>query len=223
MASERWPFPMPTALSTSNTATHQGPAPRTAPETAIVVNVSDITDNPLPYAERLEHRDGDSIDLVVIHCTELPDLETAREYGERIMYPESATGNSGHFYIGRSGRIEQWVPLNRVAHHVRGYNERSVGIELVNRGRHPEWFDSRCQVMTEPYPLAQLNSLIGLVLLLKHELPGLTRISGHENLDRSLVAATDKPELLVYRKKDPGPLFPWKELLPVVGLEMLTP
>ncbi|NNK33448.1 MAG: N-acetylmuramoyl-L-alanine amidase [Xanthomonadales bacterium] len=186
------------------------------------MNVSDISNHPLPYIDRLERREPEVIDLVVVHCTELPDLETAREYGKRVMYPETATGNSGHFYIERSGRIEQWVPVERVAHHVRGHNEHSIGIELVNRGRHPDWFHSRQQAMSEPYPLAQLNSLIGLVLLLKRELPGLKRISGHENLDRSLVPATDDPKLLVYRKKDPGPLFPWKELLPVVGLEMFT-
>ena len=71
---------------------------------------------------------------MVIHATELPDMETAREYGERIHHDESRTGNSGHFYIDRDGRIEQWVPLDRVAHHVRGHNRDSVGIELVNGG-----------------------------------------------------------------------------------------
>lgn len=186
------------------------------------MNVSDIAFDPLPYVDRLETRERESIDLVVIHCTELPDLPSAREFGERVMYPESGTGNSGHFYVERSGGIEQWVPIDRVAHHVRGHNETSIGIELENLGRHPDWFDSRRQAMTEPYPLPQLNALIGLILLLKQELPGLRRISGHEHLDRSLVPATDKPELLVYRKKDPGPLFPWKEILPVLGLEMFT-
>ena len=186
------------------------------------MNVSDIAFDPLPYVDRLESREQESIDLVVIHCTELPDLQTAREFGEHVMYPESGTGNSGHFYIERSGGIEQWVPIDRAAHHVRGHNTTSIGIELVNLGRYPDWFDSRRQVMTEPYPLPQLNALIGLILLLKQELPRLRRISGHENLDRSLVPATDKPELLVYRKKDPGPLFPWKEILPVLGLEMFT-
>ncbi len=97
----------------------------------------DIRQRPLPYVERLENRYTDEIDLVVIHCTELPDLAMARVYGEREHYPETRTGNSGHFYIDRDGRIEQWVPLDRVAHHVRGFNPHSIGIELVNNGRYP--------------------------------------------------------------------------------------
>ena len=36
----------------------------------------------LPYESRLEQRPLSQVDLVVIHCTELPDLATAREYGE---------------------------------------------------------------------------------------------------------------------------------------------
>ena len=83
------------------------------------------------------------ISLVVIHCTELPDLPMARSYAERIHYPTSATGNCGHFYVDRDGAVEQWVPLDRTAHHVRGFNRQSVGIELVNSGRYPDWLDSR--------------------------------------------------------------------------------
>ena len=83
----------------------------------------------LEYAHRLDAREPGEIDLVVLHCTELPDLGTAREYGERIHYPSSRTGNAGHYYIDRDGRTEQWVPLDRVAHHVRGHNRNSVGIE----------------------------------------------------------------------------------------------
>jgi N-acetylmuramoyl-L-alanine amidase len=96
----------------------------------------------LPYASLLESRPLEDIDLLVVHCTELPDLEIAREYGERVIYPKTGTGNSGHYYIDRDGTTEVWVPSIRVAHHVRGYNHRSVGIELVNAGRYPNWFHS---------------------------------------------------------------------------------
>ena len=40
---------------------------------------------PLPYEERLAQRPDAQVDLVVIHCTELPDMATAREYGERAL------------------------------------------------------------------------------------------------------------------------------------------
>ncbi|MEJ2534352.1 MAG: N-acetylmuramoyl-L-alanine amidase [Gammaproteobacteria bacterium] len=178
---------------------------------------------PLRYADRLVARDAGRIDLAVIHCTELPDLEMAREYGERIHYAATGTGNAGHFYVDRDGTTEQWVPLARVAHHVRGWNERSVGIELVNRGRYPDWLHSQRQQMTEPYTEAQLDALLALLRTLRERLPGLRFIAGHEVLDRDTVPASDDPERLVRRKRDPGPLFPWERVLAASGLEPLNP
>ena len=179
-----------------------------------------IVCNHLPYVARLESREPDAIDLAVIHCTELPDLATARKFGEEIHYPDSGTGNSGHYYIEQNGEIEQWVPDDRIAHHVRGFNERSIGIELDNKGRYPSWLDSRQQKMTERYTLPQLNSLIGLLTRLSMLLPSLQWIAGHEDLDRTRVPSTDNPAVLVNRKMDPGPQFPWKEIIPLINLEV---
>lgn len=176
--------------------------------------------NPLSYVERLDTRTPDSIRRVVIHATELPDLAVAREYGERIHHDESRTGNSGHFYIDRDGRIEQWVPLQRVAHHVRGHNEDSVGIELVNRGRWPDWYDSRHQEWEEAYPEAQIQALIELIGELERDLPGLAEIAGHDQLDHDWVEASDDSEVLVRRKMDPGPTFPWTRVLSATGLRL---
>ena len=175
----------------------------------------------LPYVDALEAREPAAVDLVVIHCTELPDLTTARQYGERIHHADSGTGNSGHFYVERSGKIEEWVPVERVAHHVRGYNPRSVGIELVNCGRYPDWFDSRGQHMREPYPEAQIQGLLTLLSHLRAALPELRWIAGHEALDTARVAASDRPELSVPRKMDPGPLFPWPRILAGCPLKLL--
>ena len=172
----------------------------------------------LPYVGALAAREARDIHRVVIHCTELPDLATAREYGERIHYAESGTGNSGHYYIDRDGAVEEWVPPDRVAHHVRGHNGNSIGIELVNRGRFPEWFDSRRQAMDEPYTGAQIDALIALLRHLADRLPALTAIAGHEDLDREEVEASDDPGLRVRRKRDPGPLFPWAEVLGAIPL-----
>ena len=158
----------------------------------------------------------------MIHCTELPDLATAREFGEHIHHVESATGNSGHYYIDRSGRIEEWVPPGRVAHHVRGYNKRSIGIELVNLGRYPDWFDSRSQDMTEPYPEAQIDSLVQLLRELRRRLSDLRWLAGHEALDGGQVPASDDARRMVRRKRDPGPLFPWPAVLQAAGLELFV-
>ena len=142
--------------------------------------------------QRLENREITGITLVVVHCTELPDLATARDWGEKIIYPESSTGNSGHYYIDRDGRIEQWVPLDRIAHHVRSFNQHSIGIELVNTGRYPNWFDSRHQQMCEIYPPVQIRSLTALLDYLSETLPGLNSIAGHADLDTGMKLSTDQ-------------------------------
>ena len=186
------------------------------------MKTTDLTD-PLPYADRLDSRTMESIDLVVIHCTELPDLVAARKFGERVRYPESGTGNSGHFYLEEDGKLHQWVPIDRVAHHVRGYNERSIGIELCNPGRYPEWFDSRNQLMKQAYTDAQLNKLSLLLDELASTLPALRRICGHQDLDKEKVPASDDPSVLIRRKCDPGPLFPWPDVLAATRLEFFDP
>jgi len=155
---------------------------------------------------------------VVIHCTELPDLAMARKFGEKVMHMDSQTGNSGHFYIDRDGSIEEWVPLNRVAHHVKGVNLKSIGIELVNNGRYPDWFHSGCQQMTEPYPTNQVEALIVLLNELTEKLPRLALIAAHEDLDTDLVAADDNPGVLISRKLDPGIHFPWQDVLSEISL-----
>jgi len=167
---------------------------------------------PLGYEQRLPDRDPASIVLVVIHCTELPDLETAREYGERIHYPESRTGNAGHFYITRRGKTECWIDPARIAHHAAGFNDRSIGIELVNLGRYPNWYHSNSQTPRQPYTPSQTAALIGLLQHLKSLYPGLTLIAGHQDLDQREIPAEDDQSVMISRKIDPGPLFPWQQI-----------
>ena len=182
--------------------------------------------DPLPYENRLESRPLSAVDLVVIHCTELPDLATARQYGERLLYPApdaaGGTGNSGHYYVDRDGSVHCYVSPERIAHHTRGYNPRSIGIELVNIGRYPDWLDSRRQAMEEDYAAAQIESLIGLLNSLQAQIPSLKLIAGHEDLDTAEVEASDDPARKVRRKRDPGPKFPWPRVLEAIALRHLT-
>jgi N-acetylmuramoyl-L-alanine amidase len=180
-----------------------------------------VHDQPLPYVERLALRRSADIDLVVIHCTELPDLATARRYGEQARYA-SGTGNSGHYYIDYDGSVYRYVADERVAHHTRGYNERAIGVELTNRGRWPDWLDSRHQRMDEPYTEAQIERLLALLQQLRAEHATLRWVAGHEDLDTAEVPASDDAAQRVRRKRDPGPLFPWARLS-ASGLERLQP
>ena len=185
-----------------------------SPDIAIILQ-------PLPYVELLEKRPLSLIDLVVMHCTELPDMTMAREYGERVLY-ETGTGASGHYYIDRDGSIYEYVNPVHTANHTRGYNPRSVGIEMVNIGRYPDWLDSANQIMTETYTAKQISVLKKLLLHIKLECQNLKFIAGHEDLDVAMVAASDDADKQVFRKRDPGPHFPWQEILAAVELKQIT-
>ena len=181
-----------------------------------------LTVSLLPYDGLLDERPRSQVDLVVIHCTDLPELAMAREFGERVHY-DSGTGNSGHFYVDRDGSVHQYVSVERIAHHVRGYNARAIGIELVNTGRYPDWLAAGNQHMREPYPGPQIAGLIALLHTLQAELPSLRFIAGHEDLDTTRVPASDDAEVLVQRKLDPGPRFPWERVMASTPLQRLHP
>ena len=178
--------------------------------------------DPLPYEARLEARPLSQVDLVIIHCTEVPDLATARVFGEKVLYEGSGTGNSGHFYIDRDGSLHRYVAVDRIANHTRGYNPRSIGIELVNTGRYPRWYDADHQAMDEPYTAAQVDTLVALLRRLAAEHASLRWIAGHEDLDTAMVEASDDASVQVRRKRDPGPLFPWPHVLANVPLQRLN-
>ena len=170
------------------------------------------------YDKRLDNRSTTSIELIVVHCTESPDLNSALEAAEEVKYKTSGTGDVAHYYIDRKGGIVQIVGNDRVANHTTGHNPASIGIELVNRGRFPNWHGSKHQVMSEPYTDAQIRSLTQLVLHLKKIMPSIQKIAGHDELDLRMVPATDDPSIQVRRRVDPGPMFPWDKIISAVQL-----
>ncbi len=177
----------------------------------------------IPTISGLESRSLNEINAIVIHATELPTLAKARQFAEEIHYLGSQTGNSGHFYIDTDGSVECWVTPERVAHHVKGYNRPSIGIELVHPGRYPNWLSSEHQSWETPYPDAQIEALIALINQLHVRLPGLHHIAGHDEIDRDWIEASDDPTKKVRRKLDPGPTFPWPEVYAKTPLTPLIP
>lgn len=171
-----------------------------------------IIEHLLPYNDRLETRDTSELELIVLHCTELPTLQMAREFGERIVLQETKTGFSGHYYIDRDGKTYCYISDDRVARHVIGFNLKSIGIELVNLGRYPNWFHSNHQNCTEHYTPEQIGSVQNLLRLLKARYPRIQKIARHSDLDTNWIPAEDDPGVKIRRKVDPGPLFPWDDL-----------
>ena len=106
---------------------------------------------------------------------------------------------SCHYLIDKKGKIIQMVPENKTAWHAGksmwknfiNLNEKSIGIELVNKGH---------KFGYENYSVNQINSLIKLCKLLKRKYDLKTEnFLGHS-------------DIAPLRKKDPGEKFPWKKL-----------
>ncbi|MGK5546152.1 N-acetylmuramoyl-L-alanine amidase [Streptomyces sp. URMC 127] len=170
-------------------------------------------DHLVTWYHRLPERRLDTITTVVLHATELPDFEEALLVADKsARESESGRGVCGHLYVDRDGTVHQLVPLERVAQHVAGHNTPSIGIELINRGRYPRWFDAGHQTPAEPFPPAQVQALKDVLRTLRGACPRLSDLYRHSDLDTALVPAADRPEVKVRRRIDPGPLFPWADV-----------
>uniref|UniRef100_A0A914E0H5 N-acetylmuramoyl-L-alanine amidase n=1 Tax=Acrobeloides nanus TaxID=290746 RepID=A0A914E0H5_9BILA len=182
-----------------------------------------VIDNFVSYVDKLPKRDTSTIDLIVVHFTEECDLDHARQTMNTVVYSDG-TGNSGHYIIDRDGTVYRYVPEDREAWHVINYNGRSIGIETVNMGRYPDYFDSRVQLTIEPYLEPIIDNLVALINQLKTQFPSIKYISGHNDLDVTYINSTDDPGCTKVRTKvDPGPMFPWEKVVKAVGLQRYQP
>lgn len=149
--------------------------------------------------------EGAVVSLVVLHNISLPPGEFAGDAVERfflnrldpVEHPYFATiaglEVSAHFFIRRSGRVQQFVACDARAWHAgqsswqgrSNCNDFSVGIEL-------EGTDD------QPYAEAQYEALDELIEALRARYP-VEAIAGHCHV---------APE----RKTDPGPAFDWARL-----------
>jgi N-acetylmuramoyl-L-alanine amidase len=137
---------------------------------------------------------GAPVDFLILHYTGMPTAEGALA---RLCDPAAKV--SAHYTIDEDGTVYRHVPEEKRAWHagvscwagLRGLNDRSIGIELVNPGHE---FGYRA------FPEAQIAALIELArgILQRHRIPP-ARVLGHSDI---------APE----RKMDPGELFPWPRL-----------
>jgi N-acetylmuramoyl-L-alanine amidase len=153
---------------------------------------------------------------VVVHATGGPSCDSARAFhsgttGGIVKYfQRRSDGASIHYVVGRDGEIVSMVPEDEVAGHVRGHNQDTIGIELVNDG------DG-----ADPFATLQLQAASALVadLLDRYEL-GPDALVGHTHLDTrhfqcqglSLMASVSG----IKQSQDPGAAFPWDAFRPAV-------
>ena len=153
-----------------------------------------IVEHPSPNHDS---REGQAIDILLLHYTGMPSGEAALE---RLCDPNAEPGRvSAHYCIEEDGRIYRLVPEERRAWHAgvsswagaSNINARSIGIELVNPGHE---FGYR------PFPEPQMLSLIALArdILARNAIPP-GRVIGHS-------------DVAPLRKEDPGELFDWPRL-----------
>ena len=90
------------------------------------------------------------------------------------------------------------------ASHAIGWNQRSIGIELVNNGDH-----------RDPFPQVQLDALVRLAREIRRRHPAiaLARVLRHSDVDHTnFPAAEFGVGCTAFRRKlDPGDAFPWDE------------
>jgi N-acetyl-anhydromuramyl-L-alanine amidase AmpD len=135
---------------------------------------------------------------------------------------------SAHYVIGKDGSIVQMVSLDRAAWHAGqsslpgcrgGVNPCSIGIEIVNWGtltKRGDMFLTHSGrrykgappilargTYWEPFTDAQYESLLNLTKHLLSNYPGITHITGHEDIAPG-------------RKNDPGGAFDWDRIRSVL-------
>lgn len=151
-----------------------------------------VRDHPSPNHDA--RPPGTAVDTLVLHYT---GMESAAAAQARLCDPAAKV--SAHFLVAEDGTVLRLVAEERRAWHAgvscwRGLprvNDRSIGIELVNRGHEFGYHDfARAQ-------MAALEALAG-DLLARHAIPA-RNIVGHADI------APD-------RRQDPGERFDWRRL-----------
>jgi len=152
----------------------------------------DIIERPSPNWD--SRPEGRTPDLLILHYTGMQNEQAALD---RLCDPAAKV--SAHYCIGEDGTLYALVPESRRAWHAgvaawegtRDINARSIGIELVNPGHE---FGYR------PFPEPQISRLVELAAdILEHHAIAPWHVLGHS-------------DVAPLRKRDPGELFPWRQL-----------
>jgi len=158
-------------------------------------------------------------DLIVIHATSGPicaDDKTIvftpaplspTDAQDLLAFIQNEGSNSIHYVIGRKGDVAVGAPETDWAQHAgqKAVNERSIGIELVNRG------DG-----IEPFPAEQIEALTKLVkdIRTRNTIP-LAGIIRHSDVDLRTCTCGGVP----YRRRvDPNTAFDLDALRKAVAL-----
>lgn len=185
---------------------------RLSSRAALLVALAVVAISSLVHAKSAGHPRRRKVDAVIVHSLGGPDCQNGKRFFKHID-GDAATWAatfgtlpivSIHYVIGRDGQIVPGIPETEAASHAIGWNQRSIGIELVNNG------DG-----LDPFPAIQLDALVRLIGELQRRHPQITpeRVLRHSDVDRTRfpAAAFGRPCTAFRRKLDPGDAFPWDE------------
>jgi N-acetyl-anhydromuramyl-L-alanine amidase AmpD len=148
-----------------------------------------------------------AVDTIVLHAIGGPECDKDRRVVFRGVggtargwkrYFEQHESLGIHWIVDRSGTTLPSTPENEVANHALGFNEISIGIELVNNS------DGR-----DPFPKRQIDALTILVRDIRSRWHiAADHIRRHSDIDKGRRLPCG-----VARKVDPGAAFPLQEFL----------
>lgn len=151
------------------------------------------------------------IDSIVIHTTEETLDDTIN------IFLDPARQVSAHFVIASNGDIYQMVDTKRRAWHATYYNHRSIGIEMVGyAGQSSTWNANNLGSLTKLLAwLIQAYPQIPLV----HPGGNAYDYPGDSYNATGLVA---HGQLQPWNRSDPGPFFPWNQMLTDVAARIAS-
>jgi len=149
------------------------------------------------------------VDAVVLHSIGGPyckrdKVEYSRAPGDALRWRSFFERHKVlgiHYVVDRQGRVLSSVAENRIANHALGWNERSIGIELVNDGDGQDLF-----------PQAQWLAVQKLVngIIARHPKINANRVFRHSDIDhRIFVCGRAK----IKQKQDPGKGFDYPKFV----------
>lgn len=158
------------------------------------------------------HPRARAVDTIIIHSLGGPDCQNGLRFFKTI------DGNANdwaqifarlprvsiHYVIGRDGSIASGIPETMAASHAIGWNQRSIGIELVNNGDGVDLFPAR-----------QIDALLRLTREIRERHPAIApeRVLRHSDVDQTTFPRARHGEgcSAFRRKMDPGDAFPWDD------------
>jgi N-acetylmuramoyl-L-alanine amidase len=176
------------------------------------------TGGPTVEAHSNGHPRRRPVDAVIVHSLGGPDCRDGTRFFKQIDGDAPTWARrfaklplvSIHYVIDRLGAVAAGIPEVLAASHAIGWNQRSVGIELVNNG------DGM-----DPFPQPQIDALRQLIQDIRRRHPDVApeRVLRHSDVDHTMFAERRHGRgCSAHRRKlDPGDAFPWDDFKRILG------